>query len=103
MILPDTDKRAMKHFVPAVNNTASDELQAHTGMFAPHSNDGYYKLGLETAGVVREAVMLERGVVGTEMKLDPEVEKEDKAMVEQQEKEEVDVEKERKQSEEKQE
>ncbi|KAF5390037.1 hypothetical protein D9757_003866 [Collybiopsis confluens] len=103
MILPDTDKRAMEHFVPAVNNTAADELQAHTGMFAPHSNDGYYKLGLETAGIMREAVMLERGVgvVGTQMRLDPDVEKEDKARVEQQEKEEEDMEKERMQTEKK--
>lgn len=62
----------MAHFLPAVNNTATDELQAHTGMFAAHSNDGYYKLGLETAGLIREAIMLGRGVVEPETNVSPE-------------------------------
>ncbi|KIK70196.1 hypothetical protein GYMLUDRAFT_187881 [Collybiopsis luxurians FD-317 M1] len=82
MVLPSADKRAMAHFLPAVNNTAADELQAHTGMFAPHSNDGYYKLGLETAGLVREAVMLTRGVLETETHIDPELEREEQKQAE---------------------
>ncbi|KAF5358946.1 hypothetical protein D9758_004748 [Tetrapyrgos nigripes] len=57
----------LAHFLPAVNNTAPDELQAHTGMFGAHTNDGYYKLGLETAGLIREAVMIGRGVVDPEL------------------------------------
>jgi hypothetical protein len=31
-------------------------------MFNPRSNDGYYQLGLETAKIIREAVMLTRGI-----------------------------------------
>jgi len=59
----------LAHFIPAVNNTAPDELHAHTGMFGANTNDGYYKLGLDTAGLIREAMMMRRGVV------DPEVNK----------------------------
>ncbi|KAH7869143.1 uncharacterized protein C8R40DRAFT_757624 [Lentinula edodes] len=82
MILPNTDRRAMDHFLPAINNTATDELQAHTGMFAAHSNDGYYKLGLEAAGLIREAVMLSRGVLQPETQIDPQLEKEEKKAAE---------------------
>lgn len=82
MILPNTDRRAMDHFLPAINNTATDELQAHTGMFAAHSNDGYYKLGLEAAGIIREAVMLSRGVLQPETQIDPQLEKEAKKAAE---------------------
>lgn len=32
-------------------------------MFGAKSNDGYYELGLETAKLIRDAVMLGRGVV----------------------------------------
>jgi hypothetical protein len=31
-------------------------------MFNPRSNDGYYQLGLETAKIIREAVMSARGI-----------------------------------------
>ena len=48
--------------MPAKNTVAPDELQAHTGMFSGKSNDGYYQLGLETVKLVREAVMLGRGI-----------------------------------------
>jgi hypothetical protein len=54
------------HFLTAPNGLASDEIQAHTGMFEAKTNDGYYQLGLETSRVIREAVMLARGVVETE-------------------------------------
>jgi hypothetical protein len=54
------------HFVKAPNGLANDEIQAHTGMFEAKTNDGYYQLGLETARVIREAVMLTRGVVEAE-------------------------------------
>lgn len=49
------------HFFAAPNGLASDEIQAHTGMFEAKTNDGYYQLGLETARVIREAVILARG------------------------------------------
>ncbi|EEB86760.1 hypothetical protein MPER_16165, partial [Moniliophthora perniciosa FA553] len=32
------------------------EVQAHTGMFAANTNDGYYNLGLETARLIRDAL-----------------------------------------------
>ena len=54
------------HFLKAPNGIASDEIQAHTGMFEAKTNDGYYQLGLETSRVIREAVMLARGVVEAE-------------------------------------
>ncbi|KAJ4468820.1 hypothetical protein J3R30DRAFT_1610075 [Lentinula aciculospora] len=95
MILPSTDKRAMAHFLPAINNTATDELQAHTGMFAAHSNDGYYKLGLETAGLVREAVMLSRGVLEPEIPIDPKLEKKEKKTAEMEKEQDIEEEKEK--------
>lgn len=54
------------HFLKAPNGLASDEIQAHTGMFEAKTNDGYYQLGLETSRVIREAIMLARGVVEAE-------------------------------------
>jgi len=54
------------HFLTAPNGLVSDEIQAHTGMFEAKTNDGYYQLGLETSRVIREAVMLARGVVEVE-------------------------------------
>jgi hypothetical protein len=35
-------------------------------MFAGKTNDGYYQLGLETATLVREAVMMGRGLYDME-------------------------------------
>lgn len=57
---------AADHFLKAPNGLAGDEIQAHTGMFEAKTNDGYYQLGLETSRVIREAVMLARGVVEAE-------------------------------------
>ena len=54
------------YFLTAPNGLASDEIQAHTGMFEAKTNDGYYQLGLETSRLIREAVMLTRGVVEAE-------------------------------------
>ena len=54
------------HFLKAPNGLAGDEIQAHTGMFEAKTNDGYYQLGLETSRVIREAVMLARGIVEVE-------------------------------------
>ena len=52
---------AANHFVPARNTLAEDEIHAHTGMFEPSTNDGYYQLGLAVAGFIREALMRTRG------------------------------------------
>ncbi|CDO71370.1 hypothetical protein BN946_scf184908.g128 [Trametes cinnabarina] len=49
-----------KHFVANRNTLASDEIQAHTGMFDSKTNDGYYELGLSTAQLVRVAVQRHR-------------------------------------------
>lgn len=35
-------------------------------MFSGKTNDGYYELGLETAKLIRDAVMLGRGLVESE-------------------------------------
>lgn len=62
VVLPRKDARAAGTFVRAHNSVAPDELQAHTGMFSAKTNDGYYELGLETAKLIREALMFGRGV-----------------------------------------
>lgn len=62
VIVPPTSASVSRRFVPAHNARANDEIEAHTGMFAGATNDGYYALGLAAAKVVREAVMAARGV-----------------------------------------
>ncbi|KAK0453436.1 hypothetical protein EV421DRAFT_681255 [Armillaria borealis] len=71
IVLPKKNARSAGNFLPANNGVAPDELQAHTGMFGAKTNDGYYELGLQTAKIVREAVMLGRGIFE-----DPETQKE---------------------------
>lgn len=61
-ILPQRTSPIAAHFLPARNHQAADEIQAHTNMFNPRSNDGYYQLGLDTAKIIREAVMSARGI-----------------------------------------
>lgn len=61
-ILPQRTSPIATHFLPARNHQAADEIQAHTNMFNPRSNDGYYQLGLDTAKIIREAVMSARGI-----------------------------------------
>jgi hypothetical protein len=63
IVLPPRSSPSYSRFLLAQNKLAPDELQAHTGMFDAQSNDGYYELGLETAKLIRDAVMLGRGVV----------------------------------------
>ncbi|EGN93031.1 hypothetical protein SERLA73DRAFT_190177 [Serpula lacrymans var. lacrymans S7.3] len=63
VVLPQQSSPSTSYFLPAKNSIASDEVQAHTGMFDAKSNDGYYALGLETAKIIREAVMISRGIV----------------------------------------
>lgn len=62
----DADDSVSSRFLTAPNGIAADEIQAHTGMFEAKTNDGYYQLGLEVSRVIREAVMLGRGVVEDE-------------------------------------
>ncbi|KAG0709797.1 hypothetical protein DFH29DRAFT_14809 [Suillus ampliporus] len=61
-ILPPRTSPIAAHFLPARNTQAADEVQAHTNMFNPRFNDGYYQLGLDTAKIIREAVMSARGI-----------------------------------------
>ncbi|KAG8754565.1 hypothetical protein FRC14_004945 [Serendipita sp. 396] len=56
MILPSQNATAAPYFVAATNSLASDEVQAHIGMFDAKSNDGYYELGLKTTHLIREAI-----------------------------------------------
>jgi len=63
VILPQRTSPIAAHFLPAINHQAADEVQAHTNMFNPRSNDGYYQLGLDTAKIIREAVMAARGII----------------------------------------
>lgn len=65
-ILPQRTSPIAAHFLPARNHQAADEIQAHTNMFNPRSNDGYYQLGLDTAKIIREAVMSARGITESE-------------------------------------
>ncbi|KAK0498596.1 hypothetical protein EDD18DRAFT_1104114 [Armillaria luteobubalina] len=62
IVLPKKNAHSAGNFLPANNGVAPDELQAHTGMFGAKTNDGYYELGLQTAKIIREAVMLGRGI-----------------------------------------
>ena len=54
-VLPRLDSRASNRFIPSKNTMVTDEIAAHTGMFSPSTNDGYYDLGLAAARVIREA------------------------------------------------
>ena len=56
ILLPKLYAPAAPHFVPAKNKLAPNEIQAHTSMFAPATNDGYYELGLDAAKIVQEAL-----------------------------------------------
>lgn len=56
-ILPYKDVPAAGHFIPAPNTLATDEIAAHTGMFAAATNPGYYELGLRTAEIIGGAIV----------------------------------------------
>ncbi|KAK2466069.1 hypothetical protein APHAL10511_001711 [Amanita phalloides] len=60
IVLPKLYAPAALHFLPAKNGLASDEIQAHVGMFAAATNDGYYELGLAAAKIIREALTVAR-------------------------------------------
>lgn len=60
IVLPKSSP-VIDHFLGTQNNLATDEVQAHVGMFEPSTNDGYYELGMMTARLIREAVTKDRG------------------------------------------
>ncbi|KAI6163078.1 hypothetical protein EDD17DRAFT_1776250 [Pisolithus thermaeus] len=55
VVLPPRSSPAFPNYIISRNSVASDEVEAHMGMFEPTQNDGYYELGLETARIIREA------------------------------------------------
>ncbi|KAL4081614.1 hypothetical protein V8B97DRAFT_1913612 [Scleroderma yunnanense] len=57
VVLPARSSPVFANYIIARNSHASDEVQAHMGMFDPTQNDGYYELGLETAKIIREIVV----------------------------------------------
>lgn len=61
IVLPKKNTPAAPYFVLARNGLAVDELEAHTGIFSAKTNDGYYDLGLQTAQLIREAIINGRG------------------------------------------
>ena len=60
IVLPKRLSLEYPFFIQARNGVSPDELQAHTGMFSGKTNDGYYDLGLATAKLIQESVILER-------------------------------------------
>ncbi|KAI0650270.1 hypothetical protein C8Q79DRAFT_901409 [Trametes meyenii] len=70
-VLPRPNTPLGAHFVANRNTLASDEIQAHTGMFDSKTNDGYYELGLSTAQLVRVAVQRHRAVATARSPLTP--------------------------------
>ena len=46
--------------MPIENAIADNEIEGHTGMFSASTNDGYYRLGLVIANMIRDAVMMSR-------------------------------------------
>lgn len=60
MILPKSPSNYVSHFLQAPNTIASDEIEAHTGMFDAKTNDGYYELGLISAQLVRDVMFASR-------------------------------------------
>ncbi|KAK7054220.1 catalytic protein [Favolaschia claudopus] len=68
IVLPKKSSSTGPHFILARNGVATDEVEAHTGMFAAKTNDGYYDLGLQAAQVIREAVVGARAAVLVDIK-----------------------------------
>ncbi|THH04039.1 hypothetical protein EW146_g10285 [Bondarzewia mesenterica] len=58
-------------FLEARNGVAADEVQAHIGMFGASTNDGYYELGLMTAGLIREAILKDKADAIRNIEQDP--------------------------------
>jgi len=60
VVLPSRSSPTFARFIPTPNTVAKDEIEAHTGIFRAGNNDGYYRLGLSTAQVIREALAASR-------------------------------------------
>ncbi|KJA29855.1 hypothetical protein HYPSUDRAFT_126823 [Hypholoma sublateritium FD-334 SS-4] len=56
VVLPKYGSRAKDHFLPSSNAIAPDETHSHTGMFGASTNDGYYRLGLASSNIIRDAI-----------------------------------------------
>ncbi|PFH51273.1 hypothetical protein AMATHDRAFT_191560 [Amanita thiersii Skay4041] len=56
ILLPKMYAPSNTRFLSLRNYLASDEIQAHTGMFSSRTNDGYYELGMETARIICEMI-----------------------------------------------
>ncbi|KAG6336531.1 hypothetical protein ID866_2553 [Astraeus odoratus] len=65
VVLPPRSSPVLENYIVCKNTVASDEVQAHMGMFEPSQNDGYYELGLETAKMIRE-VAVRNGIRSSE-------------------------------------
>lgn len=61
IVLPKYGSRAKNHFLPASNGIATDEIQAHTGIFLAATNDGYHQLGLASVKIIQDALTSSRG------------------------------------------
>ncbi|KAG8937076.1 hypothetical protein FRC02_006276 [Tulasnella sp. 418] len=53
---PQSSSNPGEYFLAATNGIADDEITAHTGMFEPVTNDGYFELGLGVVEVIRNAL-----------------------------------------------
>lgn len=75
VVLPLRSSPTFAYYVPSPNCVVQDEVQAHMGMFKAGNNDGYYRLGLETAQVIRQALGTNRTQSGSAQQIpqgDPE-------------------------------
>ncbi|KAF7301822.1 DUF676 domain-containing protein [Mycena indigotica] len=63
IVLPKKSSHVASRFILARNGLATTEVEAHTGMFAAKTNDGYYDLGLEAANAIRTAILTSRGTL----------------------------------------
>jgi hypothetical protein len=74
-VLPKYQSRAKNHFIPTNNGIAANEIEGHRGMFSASTNDGYYQLGLTSANLIRDAVMISKGEERSPSPLKPSSEK----------------------------
>lgn len=62
ILLPKANSPESRHFIPARNTLIANETQAHTSMFEPNTNDGYYQLGLAVSKIIQEAIGTSKAV-----------------------------------------
>ncbi|KAI5117870.1 hypothetical protein M0805_006572 [Coniferiporia weirii] len=67
--LPPPDNSPLNSkFLFARNSIAKDEIQAHTGMFKPSTNDGYHRLGSKAGEIIKDAITAQSRVEWVEQK-----------------------------------